>query len=114
MLTQCLSVGRKWCELAFFLTPCGGPHTCSSVQSLRLHVWVSQIVQSAVTAAVGDDAMDDGALLRPIRRGVVEDWEMLESIYHYILYEQAGNNDIFCHYMRYQLCSCLVPMLAPT
>jgi|APGre2960657444_1045066.scaffolds.fasta_scaffold01995_9 actin-related protein len=31
----------------------------------------------------------DGSTLRPIRRGVVQDWDALESIYHHIFYEQA-------------------------
>jgi hypothetical protein len=50
-----------------------------------------QVTPAAVRVASGDAAPSDGdgALLRPIRRGVVENWEALESIYHHVFYEQA-------------------------
>ena len=50
----------------------------------------AQVTPSAVRLASGDAVPSDGGdVLRPIRRGVVQDWEALESIYHHIFYEQA-------------------------
>jgi len=48
-----------------------------------------QVTPTAVRLASGDAVPSDGGVLRPIRRGVVQDWEALESIYHHIFYEQA-------------------------
>lgn len=52
-----------------------------------------QILPSLVTAiddgAALETAPDPDKMLRPIRHGIVQDWEMMESIYNYMLYEQA-------------------------
>ena len=45
----------------------------------------AQVTPSAARLGEGADA----PLVRPIRRGVVQDWDALESIYHHIFYEQA-------------------------
>ena len=44
---------------------------------------------SAARLASGDAVPSDGEVLRPIRRGVVHDWDALEAVYHHIFYEQA-------------------------
>ena len=44
---------------------------------------------SAARLASGDAVPSDGEVMRPIRRGVVQDWDALEAVYHHIFYEQA-------------------------
>jgi actin-related protein len=55
------------------------------------------VTPSAVRLASGDAVPSDGGVLRPIRRGVVEDWDALESVYHHIFYEQARHKHARTH-----------------
>jgi hypothetical protein len=54
-------------------------------------VW--QVTPAAARLAGGGDA---APLVRPIRRGVVQDWDALESIYHHIFYEQVRRTHVSC------------------
>jgi hypothetical protein len=56
-----------------------------------------QVTPSAVRLASGDAVPSDGEVLRPIRRGVVHDWDALESVYHHIFYEQARRGPPAAH-----------------
>jgi len=56
-----------------------------------------QVTPSAVRLASGDAVPSDGEVLRPIRRGVVHDWDALESVYHHIFYEQVRSGRPAAH-----------------
>ena len=49
-----------------------------------------QVLASVVSRVDGaEGGAGGGQQLRPVRRGIVQDWDMMESIYSYILYDQA-------------------------
>lgn len=74
----------------------------------------SQIIPSLVTPLDGGEAMDVEAdpekMLHPFRHGMVQDWEMVESIYNYMLYEQAR----FCLLCRCSASRLLAPLTSTT
>jgi actin-like ATPase involved in cell morphogenesis len=53
---------------------------------LRVLCVRAKVTPAAARLAGGGE---DAPLVRPIRRGVVEDWDALESIYHHIFYDQV-------------------------
>lgn len=65
----------------------------SSKQLNSIACVCSQIIPSLVTPLDDGASMDIEAdpekMLHPFRHGMVQDWEMVESIYNYMLYEQA-------------------------
>lgn len=67
---------------------------CASIVFSRPLPAPSQIIPSLVTplddgAALDVTEPDPEKMLHPFRHGMVQDWEMVESIYNYTLYEQA-------------------------
>jgi Actin len=51
----------------------------------------TQVTPTAVRrVAEGGVGVDDSCpVVRPVRRGVVTDWDAVESIYHHVFYEQV-------------------------